>query len=275
MKMARLVSISKAVAVMLALACISGIVAPAGATTLIYKNFDDLVTEAEAIVVGTVRQAESHYGPHKDIYTFVTLTDLQVIHGEYKQNALVLRLAGGEIDGVRVVFDGSPKFMSSEKFLIFLQGNGKHLVPIVGWTQGIFRITRDPDSQKDIITDYAGNRIFGVDKNELVKEYRRTRAVPLEDETGFIKGAAVHPGVMDNGSRIIPVSVPVYVGDNLNNPNIPSLSASDFISAIRERVAKQRKPRMVVNSVGVMDFINLISYQSLAPAPEGFTANGN
>jgi hypothetical protein len=245
MNIGHLINNGKAAATILALVGLLFVSRPAGATTLIYKNFDDLVSEAEAIVVGTVRQAEAHYGPGKAICTFVTLTDLQVIHGDYKTNAMTLRLEGGIVEGHGQELVGSPIFEQGKRIIIFLNGNGKRAVPIVGWTQGVFRITSDTAATEDMITDYAGNRIFGVENNDLVKEHSRSK------ETGAEAADTSSTGITEKGT--IPETVSAYP----QSPSTEPWSASAFIDAIKDRVASKQKPGSAVNSMSVMDFSNL------------------
>ena len=54
------------------------LVAPVSAATLIYKDLDDLVNEADGILIGTVSDivVNSH---GNDIYTYVTLGNLDII----------------------------------------------------------------------------------------------------------------------------------------------------------------------------------------------------
>ena len=52
------------------------------ATTISYKNFDNLVTEASAIVEGTVENIESYYDEDHEIYTLVTFKELDILSGK-------------------------------------------------------------------------------------------------------------------------------------------------------------------------------------------------
>ena len=51
--------------------------------------------------------------------------------------------------------------------MLFLQGNGKQIVPIVGWSQGVFRIENLAGRQ--IVTDSDGNQVLGIVDNTIVK----------------------------------------------------------------------------------------------------------
>ena len=139
---------------MLAGVCVLGVPAlQVYATVLPYYDLHQLIAEADGIVMGTVRSIESAYDPHREIYTFVTLDQLNVIHGGYDQAALVLRLKGGEVDNDVLEVDGSPHFALNEQVILFLQGNGSMIVPLVGWTQGVFRVIEDVVTGRQVVSD--------------------------------------------------------------------------------------------------------------------------
>lgn len=144
----------------------------AQATTVIEKDFDALATEADGVVEGTVIDIQSHYDTNSEIYTFVTLNDLDIIYGQYEDQEITIRLKGGEIEGDRLEISGSPQFQEGERFLIFMEGNGEYIVPIVGWTQGLFRVVQDKSNGKQIIKDYNHNRVFGIRGSKLIKEQK-------------------------------------------------------------------------------------------------------
>src|SRR5262245_3812553 len=143
---------------------------PVYATTVLYKSFDNLVQEAEGIVIGTVRSIESHYGPDQDIYTFVTLDQLEVLNGAYDQQTLTIRLKGGQVNNEILHIDGSPEFTQHERVVVFLQGNGRDIVPLVGWSQGLFRMNFDASTGQNMVYDHDGNRVLDIKKGEIVKD---------------------------------------------------------------------------------------------------------
>ena len=108
------------------------------------------------IVAGTVTDVQARYGRTENIYTLVKLQDLQVLAGSYKGSEFYVRLLGGEVQGDVLDVKGSPQFAVGDQVVLFLQGNGKQIVPIVGWSQGVFRIENLAGRQ--IVTDSDGNQ---------------------------------------------------------------------------------------------------------------------
>lgn len=204
----------------------------AHATTLLYKNLDDLSAEAEQIVVGTVAKTESTYGTDKSIYTFVTITDMDNIKGQSKESELVLRFKGGQVGEDIHEIVGGPYFKTNEKVVLFVRGNGRSLVPLVGWTQGVFRVVAD-QTGGSIVTDHDGNALLGASGKDLVKEHR------FESETHILgQGLEIResdeptgsPGASDDGQPSVQID---QKGATAKQP----LNLNQFVSDIKARVA--------------------------------------
>ncbi len=202
------------------------------ATTLLYKNLDDLSAEAENIVVGTVAKTESTYGTDKNIYTFVTITDMDSLKGQTKESELVLRFNGGQVGEDIHEIVGSPYFKTNEKVVLFVRGNGQNLIPLVGWTQGVFRVVAD-QAGGNIVTDNDGNFLLEASGKNLVKEHR------FESETHVLgQGLEIHesdeptgnPGVSDDGQPSVQI-------DQKEATAKQPLSLDQFVSDIKTRVA--------------------------------------
>ena len=213
-------------------ALIFSCVTHAHATTLLYKSLDDLSAEAENIVVGTVAKTESTYGTDKSIYTFVTITDMDNIKGQSKESELVLRFKGGQVGEDIHEIVGSPYFKTNEKVVLFVRGNGRSLVPLVGWTQGVFRVVADQTGDS-IVTDHDGNALLGASGKDLVKEHR------FKSETHILgQGLEIResdeptgsPGASDDGQPSAQID---QKGATAKQP----LNLSQFVSDIKARVA--------------------------------------
>lgn len=150
------------------------------AAVLIHKTFNDLVGEADAVLAGTVTDKQSVWADDKStIYTFVTLSDLDVIDGDYTEPTFVLRLEGGEVeDGVTkevkgIGISGMPKFYVDERVVVFVRNNIEAFCPFVGGPQGVFRVKVDAATGEErLYTALDHCEVAGVDGegNILVKE---------------------------------------------------------------------------------------------------------
>lgn len=121
------------------------------ATVLRYTGFNDLVQEADLILAGTVANIQSEWAWDKStIYTFVTLTDLEVLDGQYSGTTFTLRLEGGMMiedpvakTGKALRIPGVPDFRMGERIVAFVKDNAQALCPLVGWQQGVLRLRRN------------------------------------------------------------------------------------------------------------------------------------
>ena len=112
----------------------------AWATAFEPKNFDQLVAEADAIFVGTASAAAARKLPEGAIVTDVSFTRLQVIKGNVSDSSLTLMTAGGSVGGETFEIRGLPRFRMDVSYLVFVQGNGATIFPVVGGDQGMFQL---------------------------------------------------------------------------------------------------------------------------------------
>jgi len=205
------------------------------ATTILYKSLDDIVKESDGIVQGTVKQVVAKKVDSGDIYTYVTVGNIDALKGQVDGTDLTLRLYGGEVDQEGLIVQGSPEFQENEQVIVFVEGNGEQIVPISGWGQGLFRIQQDSATNSAIVTDNAGNRILGIDNANLVKESRFSTAanivgklsVPAQSNVADTKG-----GVDDNGA-VAPSAEAQTIAANAKQK---AMAAGDFVAEIRKRV---------------------------------------
>lgn len=248
--------------------------AQAGATTLLKKSFDDLVTEADAIVVGTVSDTQAQYGADRKIHTLVTITDLQVVHGDYQESSLTLQLPGGRLENDVMVVHGSPRFAVKDRVVVFVQGNGKQFVPIVGWIQGVFRLEADAKTGRQKVMDHERNPVLEVRGSELIKDQiNAPDATILADPAkagvggngGKSDGAGAPTVSADKGGlvgteRLVPIAPGVIGGRE-------ALDADAFIRAISLKVREKQAVGKAVQSVGAQPAANVQPGQD-APPPQ-------
>ena len=133
----------------LLLAGFAAISGPAAATTLLKLPFSEVARAADGVVSGIVAEIQSRRSQSGIIYSYVTLEDLEVLQGRYGGQTFTLRIEGGEVDGETQVVEGAPRFREGERVIVFVDGNGEQIVPIVGWEQGLFRVIEIPSSVRN------------------------------------------------------------------------------------------------------------------------------
>ena len=132
-------------------------------TTLVAMSFEEVVAQAEQIVLGEVTDIRAELtDDEKKIYTFVTLENVFALEGpEVEDGVLTLRLSGGHVENLHSIYLGMPEFKVGQQAILFVHLNGKAMCPLVGWTQGFFRVV--DDGSREIVKDYSHSPIVGVD----------------------------------------------------------------------------------------------------------------
>ena len=141
------------------------------------KNFDQLVTEAEQIFVGTVTAAQSRKSPTGAILTDVTFSDLQVLKGNAVVSQIVLNVLGGTVGAETFKLSGIPEFQTGVRYLVFSKGNGTTIFPVVGVDQGLFQIKHDSVSGRDLVFNAYGVPITSSTVRDAMPN---TSAPPLD-----------------------------------------------------------------------------------------------
>lgn len=120
------------------------------------KNFDQLVLEADEIFVGTAATAVPRKRAQGGIVTDVVFTNLQVFKGNAANTAITLMTMGGTVAGETFEIRGMPKFQIGITYLVFVQGNGTTIFPVVGGDQGMFQVKPDAATGESLVFNSRG-----------------------------------------------------------------------------------------------------------------------
>ena len=84
-------------------------------------SINDLADKAETIIIGKVAEKQSAWDEsHKQIITTVTVNVSEYLKGDERTKTQIIRVPGGEVDGVGLTVPGAPSFVDGEKALLFL-----------------------------------------------------------------------------------------------------------------------------------------------------------
>ncbi len=136
--------------------------------TAIPKNFDQLVSEAEMILVGTVEDTQGHHRATGTIVTDITLGNIEAAKGEHTESTYTLQVLGGTVGQEHFVIAGAPSFEKGGNYLLFIKGNGTVMFPLVGVDHGKFHIRDDPRTGKQILYDSLGDVVVDIIGNDIV-----------------------------------------------------------------------------------------------------------
>jgi hypothetical protein len=165
----------------------------APATTVIAPDFDRLVNSADYVVRATVKSIASDWRDNPDrpgkpyIATRVELDVLEVISGT-PPTPLVLDLAGGRIGDKELTIDGAPRFVVGQESILFIRGNGRQIVPLVGMRHGHYPVRRDKRTGATQVMRSGGKLLYHETEVALSEgaasavTTRNPRAQPLSSD---------------------------------------------------------------------------------------------
>lgn len=124
---------------------------------------------AKSVVVGTVlstsaRLAVAPSGQPR-IFTDVRLGDLAVAAGDSPGRTVLLSVIGGTLGGRTLMVAGAPVFEPGRRYVLFL-APGEPFTGLAGWTQGQFRVERDP-AGVDRVHDASGAPVEAVEDGRV------------------------------------------------------------------------------------------------------------
>lgn len=131
--------------------------APVQALTAVPRSFDELVQLADTVIVGTVGAVQSAmvYAPSEHIVSHVTLGQLQLIKGTAVDGSYTLEVPGGVVGRYAEDYPGLPVFRVGRRYVLFVRGNRRDFFPVVGVSQGVFRVIADASGRQVVVPDDA------------------------------------------------------------------------------------------------------------------------
>jgi hypothetical protein len=131
----------------------------ANATTLARLELQDLATKSTAVARLRCLTAKSEW----DKGEIWTETKFEVVQREKGSlpKTVTIRLLGGRVGHVQSHVDEVPVFQAGEEVYLFLWNRESQPYSVLGWSQGTFRIARNPQTGAELVTqDSAATPIF-------------------------------------------------------------------------------------------------------------------
>lgn len=166
------------------LLALSALLPVAHATTVRAPDFDGMVSKSDYIVRAVVKSVTSEWraNPEKPgqryIGTLVELEVKEVIKGT-PPSPLVLDLVGGRMEDRELTIEGSPRFTVGQENILFVKGNGRQIVPLVGMSHGYYQVRRDKVSGRDQVLRSNGRPLY--DEKEVALPVSGLGSAPAHD----------------------------------------------------------------------------------------------
>ena len=122
------------------------------ATKIIEMNPEELAVQATEVVRGTVIRVGSFKNDSgTKIFTETIITVEESYKGTAADEVRLVQL-GGEVDGVRVTVHGALNWTQGEEVVVFLEPYQDGSFHVAGFSQGKFKIERDPSTGRAFVT---------------------------------------------------------------------------------------------------------------------------
>jgi len=164
-------------ALVMGLALLAPVVAEA--TVVVPLDLKKLAGNAEVILHGRVTALSPQWASDRlGIDTLVTVQVIGYLKGDFGAE-ITFRVPGGTIGRLRSVRVGAPVFHEGEEVVVFLAATGPEFPHIVGFNQGVYRVTVDRASGTRFV---ASPMLAGevTTPTPIVRGDRSRRPVPLE-----------------------------------------------------------------------------------------------
>ena len=174
-------------AILLALAFACGAVLRIGATSYPSITFDELVKDADVIFVGEVIDVRPFPVNTRDGPIVKTRILFRVSDPIYGTAAAleVFEFLGGEWGDVRLTVADMPSFSVGDRRVVFARRE-RSINPIVGFTQGLLKVTRDSAGVDRVVTldgfPVAGPDTIGAARQGAAREALPMRLVDLRNQ---------------------------------------------------------------------------------------------
>jgi len=133
------------------LACLAS-ARPARATVVVAADLSDLARAAHVIVHGRVVSVQPQWADgRRGVETIVRLQASEYLKGDFGTEILI-RVPGGELGRYRSVMPGAPTFREGDEVVLFLGASPPSLPYVLGLSQGVFRLVRNPATGETVVT---------------------------------------------------------------------------------------------------------------------------
>ena len=148
------------------------------ATTLARLSLDELAASSDAVARVHCKAAESRW-ENGSIWTVTAFDVVETLKGSLPAK-IEVRLPGGRVGHLTATVDGTPQFAPGTEAIVFLEKSHAGGFTVAGWVEGTFRISRDPRTLAEIVTqDSSAFAVFEATTRTFRAE--GVRRMPLEE----------------------------------------------------------------------------------------------
>jgi hypothetical protein len=148
----------------------------AHSTTLARLQFAELARESTAVARLRCLGSESRW-ERGEIWTETRFEVLELEKG-LLPGLVTVRMLGGQVEHLHSRVDGVPVFRPGEEVYLFLWGREGEAYSVLGWSQGTFRVAKNPRTGAETVTqDSAAMPVLDPQTREFRREGMRNLPV--------------------------------------------------------------------------------------------------
>jgi hypothetical protein len=161
---------------LLVLALVAGlaVLSPLWATTIRPPAFAELVEEADEVVRARVVELKSYFLEEEGQRLIETAVELEVTAREKGRPAqrVTLRLLGGQVGDETLQVDAMPELQVGDDVILFIDGNGRRICPLVGWGHGVYQVRHDNSTGREFLERVNGEPLTDLGQVQEPLEHR-------------------------------------------------------------------------------------------------------
>jgi hypothetical protein len=160
-------------------------VLPARAVTVIPLSFEELVRQSSSVVYARVIEVRGQWtDDRRSIDSLVTVEVIKGLKGT-SATELTVTIPGGQVGRYVNLLPGAPALSRGDLAVLFLTARGPRLPITTGFTQGIYRVSRDGASGAALVTPPA----VELGARPIVRGDSRRKPVSLAAFEGAVRSA--------------------------------------------------------------------------------------
>jgi len=173
----------------------------ARATVVVPADLTELARVAHVIVHGRVVSVQPQWADgRRGVETIVRLQASDYLKGDFG-NEILIRVPGGELGRYRSVLPGAPTFREGDEVVLFLGASPPSLPYVLGLSQGVFRLVRDPATGGTVVTPpplvASATRVVRVQRGDPLR--RRPTLEQFANQVRLIVAAERVRGTRERG----------------------------------------------------------------------------
>ena len=171
-------------------ALVLALASPAAASTFLALTLDEMVDQAEAVVLGRIVEAHSFWNAERTAILTEAVLEVEDTLVGAAPAYVNLRTFGGQVGNYRIVAHGFPTFQLGERLVLFLEPEQEGAQTVLGYQQGQFRVRGEKGREMAIPAFDAGGRLLLRDGSEAPAP----KAMPLNQLSQRLRDTAGRVG---------------------------------------------------------------------------------